>query len=72
MQLDEPDANPDRIHITLDDANEDNAVFLIHEYACEDLEGWLAQCYLPPFEEVLEQWHLVPTLWPLLPQTAHP
>ena len=64
MQLDEPDANPDRIHITLDDANEDNAVFLIHEYACEDLEGWLAQCYLPLFEEVLVQWYLVPTLWP--------
>jgi hypothetical protein len=62
--INEADPNPDRVHITLEDANEDSAVFLIHEYACEDLEGWLAQCYLPLFEEVLEQWYLVPTLWP--------
>ncbi len=40
------DPNPDSAHVTLEDANEDCAVFLIHEYACEDLEGWLAQCYL--------------------------
>ena len=58
------DPNPDGVHITLEMANEDSAVFLIHEYACEDLEGWLEQCYHPLFEEVLGQWYVVPELWP--------
>jgi len=58
------DPNPASVHVTLADANEESAVFLVHEYTCEDLEGWLEQCYLPLFEEVLEQWYVVPALWP--------
>ena len=58
------DPNPDSAHVTLEDANKDTPVFLVHEYTCEDLDGWLKQCYLPLFEEVLEQWYLLPALWP--------
>ena len=58
------DPNPGSAHVTLEYANEDSAVFLVHEYTCEDLEGWLKQCYLPLFEEVLEQWYVLPALWP--------
>ena len=62
--INEADPYPDGGHITLEYANEDCPVFLIHDFACEDMEGWLKQCYLPLFEEVLEQWYVDPTLWP--------
>jgi len=62
--INEADPYPDRTLTTLESANEDCPVFLIHDFAGEDLEGWLAQCYLPLFEEVLEQWYVVPELWP--------
>ena len=49
---------PDSAPVTPESANEDCPVFLIHDFACEDIEGWLEQCYLYLFEEVLEQWCL--------------
>ena len=58
------DPYPDGGHITLEYANADGPVFLIHEMACEDIEGWLEQCYLPLFEEILEQWYVDEALWP--------
>ncbi|MFT7289316.1 MAG: hypothetical protein ACI87W_003446 [Halieaceae bacterium] len=50
--------------ISLDAANEDSPAFLIHEYAGEDLDHWLEQCYTLLFEEILEQWYIDPALWP--------
>jgi hypothetical protein len=62
--INEADPYPDRIHTSLESANEDCPVFLIHDFACEDIEGWLEQCYLYLFEEVLEQWYVDEGLWP--------
>lgn len=62
--INEADPIPESARVTLDAANEDCPVFLVHEYTCEDLEAWLEQCYLPLFEEVLNQWYAVPALWP--------
>jgi hypothetical protein len=58
------DPNPKTSPVALSDANEDTTGFLIHEAACEDLEGWLQQCYLPLFEGILEEWYVDPALWP--------
>ena len=62
--VNEADPQPDSNQMTLAQVNEDNPVFLIHDWACEDVEGWLEQCYLPLFEEILEQWYLDESLWP--------
>ena len=62
--INEADPYPDRIHTSLQSANEDCPVFLIHDFACEDIEAWLEQCYLYLFEEVLEQWYVDEALWP--------
>ena len=62
--VNEADPYPNGSTFTLDEANEDLPVFLIHDYACEDLEDWLAQCYQPLFEDILEFWYTDPALWP--------
>ena len=62
--INEADPYPDGGHITLEYAIEDCPAFLVHDSACEDLEGWLEQCYLPLFEEILEFWYTDPALWP--------
>ena len=62
--INEADPYPDRTLITLEFANEDCPVFLIHDSAYEDMEGWLEQCYGYIFEEVLEQWYVDASLWP--------
>ncbi len=49
---------------SLEFANADCPCFLIHDSACEDIEGWLEQCYQYLFEEVLEQWYVDEALWP--------
>ncbi|PLW68145.1 hypothetical protein [Pseudohalioglobus lutimaris] len=62
--INEADPYPDRIPTSLANANEDCPVFLIHQFACEDLEGWLKHCYAEVFEEVLYQWYVDESLWP--------
>jgi len=37
--INEADPYPDSTHITLESANEDSSVFLIHEFASEEFEG---------------------------------
>ena len=44
--VNEADPHPDGHTITLEEANEDTPAYLIHEYASEDLENWLQECYL--------------------------
>ena len=62
--INEADPYSDSGNITLEYANQDCPAFLIHDFACEDVEGWLQQCYLHVFEEVLEQWYVDESLWP--------
>lgn len=62
--INEADPNPDGEIITLEDANDDPTTFLIHEYASEEFEGWLAAHYGSLFETVLEEWYTDPDLWP--------
>ena len=51
-------------HITLESANEDSSVFLIHEFASEEFESWLESCYQPLFDNILGEWYTDPALWP--------
>jgi len=62
--VNEADPQPNEHPITLEDANEDSPAYLIHEYASEDFDQWLQECYLPLFENILEEWSSDPTLWP--------
>ncbi len=62
--INEADPYPGGRTFTLEEANEDLPVFLIHDYACEEIENWLEQCYLPLFEDILEYWYTDPALWP--------
>jgi hypothetical protein len=62
--VNEADPYPNESRMTLKEVNEDQPVFLIHDYACEDMEGWLEHYYQPIFEELLEQWYVDEALWP--------
>jgi len=62
--VNEADPYPDGSRMTLQEVNEDLPTFLVHDYACEDLEAWLEQYYQPLFEELLEQWYVDDALWP--------
>ena len=62
--INEADPYSDSGNITLEYANQDCPTFLIHDFACEDVDGWLQQCYLHVFEEVLGQWYVDESLWP--------
>ena len=62
--VNEADPHPDGHPMTLKDANEDSPVYLIHEYASEDFENWLRECYIPLFENILDDWYTDPALWP--------
>jgi hypothetical protein len=50
--------------VALAEANDDVSGFLIHEYACGELNEWLKENYLPLFEELLEEWYIEPAMWP--------
>ena len=63
--VNEADPSPDGgAHITLESANEDSSVFLIHEFASEEFESWLESCYQPLFDNILGEWYTDPALWP--------
>ena len=62
--VNEADPYPDGSRMTLKEVNEDLPTFLVHDYAGEDLEGWLERYYQPLFEELLEQWYVDDALWP--------
>jgi hypothetical protein len=62
--VNEADPYPDGSHMTLEEVNEDLPAFLIHDFACEDIENWLKQCYRQLFEDILEHWYVDDTLWP--------
>ena len=62
--VNEADPYPDGHHVTLEDVNDDTPAYLIHEYASEEIDEWLRECYLPLFENVLEEWYTDPALWP--------
>ena len=62
--VNEADPYPSGSRMTMKEVNEDLPVFLVHDYASEDFEGWLEQCYQPIFEELLEQWYVDEALWP--------
>jgi len=62
--VNEADPHPGGHLITLEDANDDSPAYLIHEYASEDFENWLLDCYLPLFENILGEWYTDPILWP--------
>jgi len=62
--VNEADPYPGGSRLTLKEVNEDLPTFLIHDYACEDLEGWLEQHYETLFAELLEQWYVDDALWP--------
>jgi hypothetical protein len=50
--------------MSIEEVNDDSPAFLIHDYASEDFENWLEECYELLFEQVLEEWYVDPTLWP--------
>jgi hypothetical protein len=62
--VNEADPYPNGSRMTLREVNEDQPVFLIHDFACEDMESWLEHYYQPVFEELLEQWYVDDALWP--------
>lgn len=41
-------------HRSLAEVNDDSPTFLIHDYAIEEFEDWLEECYQLLFEQVLE------------------
>jgi hypothetical protein len=62
--VNEADPRPDGHRISLKDVKEDSPAYLIHEDADEDFEGWLQECYMPLFENILGEWYTDPALWP--------
>jgi hypothetical protein len=62
--INEAEPNPDGEFITLEIANDDPTAYLIHEYASEEFENWLSECYLTLFENILGEWYTEPALWP--------
>ena len=62
--VNEADPYPDGSLKTLEEVNEDVSTFLVHDYASEDLDGWLKECYLHLFEAILEEWYVDEALWP--------
>ena len=50
--------------VTLDEANNENTVYLISSDDAEHLEEWLSLNYMPLFENELEDWYIDDTLWP--------
>jgi hypothetical protein len=50
--------------ITLDYANKDRTVYLIHEDESENFERWISANFLPIFESELEDWYTDESLWP--------
>ena len=62
--INEADPYKDGPHITLESANEDCPVLLIHEFASEEFESWLESCYQPLFDNILGDWYTDATLWP--------
>ena len=62
--VNEADPYPAGPRMTLKEVNEDLPTFLIHDYACEDFEGWLEHHYETLFAELLEQWYVDDALWP--------
>ncbi|MFT6682200.1 MAG: hypothetical protein ACJAQ8_002520 [Haliea salexigens] len=62
--INDSDPYEDSRHTNLESANKDCAAFLIHDFASENIDDWLEQCYLTLFEEVLEQWYVDESLWP--------
>ncbi len=62
--VNEADPRPEG-HITkLAQANADSPAYLIHEYATENFEEWLEDCYFTLFENLLGEWYTDPALWP--------
>ena len=47
--VNEADPHHDGRLMALEEANDDSPAYLIHEYASEDFENWLRECYLPLF-----------------------
>ena len=62
--INEVDPSAGGAPITLESANEDSYVFLIHEFASEEFESWLESCYQPLFDNILGGWYTDPALWP--------
>ena len=50
----EADPHPDGRLMTLKEINDGSPTYIVHEYASEDLENWLRECYLPLFENILK------------------
>jgi len=50
--------------ITMDEANDDRNVYLIHEDESDDFERWISHNYSQLFESELEDWYIDPLLWP--------
>jgi hypothetical protein len=50
--------------MSIEQVNDDSPAFLIHDYASEEFENWLEECYELLFEQILEEWYVDPVLWP--------
>ena len=62
--VNEADPSPGNSRMSLEEVNDDSPAFLIHDYASDNFEDWLEECYELLFEQVLEEWYVDPSLWP--------
>jgi hypothetical protein len=62
--VNEADPNIDDPGVTLEEANEDQTVYLIAEDECENIEKWISLNYKALFENELEGWYTDESLWP--------
>jgi cytochrome b involved in lipid metabolism len=61
----EADPHPGgRTRMTIEQLNDDSSAYLIHDYASDEFEDWLEECYELLFEQILEEWYVDPSLWP--------
>ena len=51
-------------NLTLEEANHECTVYLIHENDAENLEEWISLNFSPLFESELEGWYTDESLWP--------
>jgi hypothetical protein len=62
--LNESDPYNDNPGITLENANEDCTVYLIHDEDAENVEKWISFNFMYLFESELESWYTQDSLWP--------
>ena len=62
--LNESDPYDDHPGITLEEANQERTVYLIHDADAEYIKKWISLNFMILFENELESWYADKSIWP--------